>query len=349
MRYGFVGDNREEEAALDANPAARALLDPFLPVLQARALITAVDAGVFEALDAKTGSAVELAEVLSVDPEVLEMLLRILVSAGYLSWTDGEYGLTGLSRAALLPNGPAGLSSWVKFNKVHWDIIGMMEHSLQTGKGVDYSRFLEAKEDWAVQQLAMLETARPIAPWVAEQVPIRAGATRLLDIGGSHGLYGALVCRLHPPMKSTVLDVAGAVDSARKLSRRIGIDDIVDYEVGDALKVDLGIGSLDAVFLGNVVHHFAPEQNEDMLGRIETALRRDGTVAIWDIRYPDQGSQPDLFGDGFALFFRIASSTRCYRESELVRWLDKAGFKDLETHLAPVPTHLLAVGRKRYR
>ncbi|MBU1943717.1 MAG: hypothetical protein KKE36_08620, partial [Actinobacteria bacterium] len=166
-------------------------MDPFLPVLLARAIITAVDAGVFEALGARTSSVIELAETLSVDPEVVEMLLRILVSADYLSCTEGEYDLTDLSRMALLPDSPVGLTSWVKFNRVHWDIISLMEYALRTGRGVDASRFLESKEDWAVQQLAMLETARPVAPWVAAQVPIRTGATRLLDIGGSHGLYGA--------------------------------------------------------------------------------------------------------------------------------------------------------------
>jgi predicted O-methyltransferase YrrM len=149
-------------------------------------------------------------------------------------------------------------------------------------------------------------------------------------------------------MKSTVLDVPAAVENAREIASRIGIDDLVTYKAGDALKDDLGIESLDAVFLGNVVHHFTPEQNEDLLVRIETALRPDGTAAIWDVRYPEQGSKPDLFSDGFALFFRISSSTRCYRESEQARWLDEAGFMDVETHPAPIPTHSLVVGRKRY-
>jgi SAM-dependent methyltransferase len=148
-------------------------------------------------------------------------------------------------------------------------------------------------------------------------------------------------------MKSTVLDVPDAVPSARELARQEGIDDVVRHEVGDALKDDLGSRSVDTVFLGNVVHHFTVEQNEDLLARIGTALRPGGTVAIWDIQYPEHGSEPDLFSDGFALFFRIASSTRCYRKSELVQVLQAAGFVEVEIHLPPVPTHLLTVGRKR--
>jgi 2-polyprenyl-3-methyl-5-hydroxy-6-metoxy-1,4-benzoquinol methylase len=212
---------------------------------------------------------------------------------------------------------------------------------------VDSSRFLKSKDDWATQQRAMLETARPIAPWVAEQVPVRDGAVQLLDIGGSHGLYGAMICRRHPPMKSTVLDVPDAVEHARELARQEGLDDVVTHKPGNALKDDLDSRSMDVVFLGNVVHHLTIEQNKSLLGRIKTALRPGGTVALWDIRFPENGSEPDLFSDGFALFFRIASSTRCYREGELVQWLEDAGFIEVEIHRPPVPTHLLVVGWKR--
>jgi len=40
----------------------------------------------------------------------------------------------------------------------------------------------------------------------------------------------------------------GAVENTRELASRIGIDDVVTYEAGDALKDDLGISSLDTVF-----------------------------------------------------------------------------------------------------
>ena len=79
----------------------------------------------------------------------------------------------------------------------------------------------------------MLETARFDAPVLARHVPVREGATRLLDLGGSHGLMGATLCRKHPPMRSTVLDLAAAIEHARALAAREGIADVVEHRAGD--------------------------------------------------------------------------------------------------------------------
>lgn len=347
MRYEFLPEDPMEEAAFRSNPAARALLDPFLPVIQARAIMAAVETGVFEALGDEAKRADDLAQSLSLDQDVLTMLLRVLSGAGYVSFDGRLYSLTGLSRSAFLADSPSRLSYWVKFNYMQWEVIGGMEHALRTGKGIDTGPLLKSREDWEIQQQAMLETARPAAPWVGEKVPIRDGASRLLDLGGSHGLYGAMICRKHPPLKSTVLDVPDAIEPARELARREGIDDVVDFLAGDALADDLGRECFDAAFLGNLVHHLSEERNRELLARLIACLKPRGTVAIWDIRYPEAGSRPDLFSDGFALYFRIASSARCYRHGEIVAWLESAGFTEIDIHQVPGPTHFLITGRKR--
>ena len=53
---------------------------------------------------------------------------------------------------------------------------------------------------------------------LARHVPVRKGATRLLDLAGSHGLMGATLCRKHPPMRSTVIDLPAAIEHARRLA-----------------------------------------------------------------------------------------------------------------------------------
>ncbi len=236
MRYQLAAENPEEEHALNSFPAARVLFDPFVPVLQARALMAAADLGVFEALERKEHRASELAEELSLDAGALILLLRILVCAGYVSRDDQVYSLTDLSRATLLPRSPVRLASWVRFNYKHWEAIGRMEDVLRTGKGIDPKRFLTSRKDWAIQQEAMLETARPAALMVAAQIPIREGAEKMLDLGGSHGLYGAEICRLHPPMRSVVIELPEAIDPARDLAHREGISDLVSHRSGNVLR-----------------------------------------------------------------------------------------------------------------
>jgi hypothetical protein len=146
-------------------------------------------------------------------------------------------------------------------------------------------------------------------------------------------------------MRSIVLDLPDAVEQSRILAHEEGLDDVVSHRTGDALMDDLGNGH-DVVFLGNILHHFMPEQIEELLGRIRRASSPGGTVAIWEVRRPEPSEPPDIVGDGFALFFRVTSTARCYATSEYLDWLARAGFVDIQAHPMPVaPFQLLATGR----
>ena len=171
----------------------------------------------------------------------------------------------------------------------------------------------------------MLETARFDAPVLARRVPVKDGATRLLDLAGSHGLLGAAICRKHPPMTSTVIDLPAAIDHARALAQRAGHADIVEHRTGDLLKDDLGT-DWDLVLLSNILHHFPVDEIGRILARAYAALSADGTVAIWELERPAPGKDPNE-GDGVALFFRLTSTAAAYSGDEYAAWLTDAGFR----------------------
>jgi ubiquinone/menaquinone biosynthesis C-methylase UbiE len=346
MRYGALGENSFEEQLLSAPQAPRALFDTFLPLVQARAIMAGVRLGVFEALREKSLSCEQLAGSLSVDPEALELVLRVLAGGDYLVREQDRYGLAEVSRQTLLAEAPARVVAYVGLDEMAWNWLGQTNEVVKTGRGIDMHRELDDPASWATYQAAMLEIARQLAPLVAQLVPVRPDAERVLDIAGSHGLFGALISRQHPPMRSVVLDLPAAVEQSRRLAREEGIDDVVTHVVGDALKDDLGEDH-DVVFLGNILHHFTPAQIERLLERIMRALRADGTVAIWEVRRPEPTDPPDIMGDGFALFFRVTSTARCYTTGEYIDWLTAAGFVDVQAHPLPVaPFQLLATARK---
>src|SRR5262249_54586594 len=148
--------------------------------------------------------------------------------------------------------------------------------------------------------------ARIDAPLLAKKIPVKRGATKLLDIAGSHGLLGATICRRHPPMRSTVIDLPQAIEQARKLAEAERITDIVEFRAGDLRNADLGTDN-DVVLLANILHHFLPEQNGLLLKRVCKSMSSSGTVAVWDLETPDAESRPSE-GDGAALYFRLTST-----------------------------------------
>ena len=345
MRYGSIPENPLEEQLLSVPQAPRALFDTFLPLVQARAIMAGLRLGVFEALGENAQTCEELARSLTLDPEALELVLRMLTGAGYLVREGDTYALSEAARQTLLADAGTRVTAFVGMHENAWDWLGHTGDVIRSGHGLDMHEKFGDAEDWLTYQSAMLEMARQLGPLVAPLVPVKPDAQALLDIAGAHGLFGALICREHPPMRSIVLDLPEAVEQSRRLAREEGIDDVVTHRSGDALTDDLGEGQ-DVVFLGNILHHFKPAQIEQLLGRVKSALSPAGTIAIWELRRPERDDPPDIVGDAFALFFRVTSTARCYTTSEYLDWLEAAGFSEVQIQPLPVaPFQLLATGR----
>ena len=330
MRYGLLFDNSAEEQILSSARSPRLLIETLLPPLQARAIMVAVRLGVFDAMAGGGQTSSELAKAVGLDEEGIGLLLRVLACTPYVEWNEGRYGLSQLGGGMLLSASPSASTATVRMNEVWWDWLGRLDEVVSTGMGLDVHGQLD-QPGWAVYQASMLELSRHVAPLITPLVPVRDGAERLLDIGGSHGLYGGLIARAHPPMRSVVLDLPAAVDESRHLARQAGIDDVVTHRAGNALEDELG-QDWDVVFLGNVLHHFTAEQCQELLRRVRGALVPEGTIAIWECCQPKPGDPPELFGDGMSLFFRLTSTARVYSPSEYTGWLKGAGYSDIVVH-----------------
>ena len=84
------------------------------------------------------------------------------------------------------------------------------------------------------------ELARLSAAEVARKLRLPSGARQLLDIGGGHGLYSAALCRRHPGLTATVLDLPGSAAVGREIVAAAGMADRVRFRDGDATAGDLG-------------------------------------------------------------------------------------------------------------
>src|SRR5512142_2270205 len=85
MRYRLVPQRLAERLALWFGRVPVPIADCLLPLLQTRSLMAAVRLGVADALGNGEASAGEIARERDLDPDAVDMLLRVLVSAGYVS------------------------------------------------------------------------------------------------------------------------------------------------------------------------------------------------------------------------------------------------------------------------
>jgi O-methyltransferase domain/Dimerisation domain len=327
VRYGIRPDSLGEQVALWLELAPIPVLDLLLPLVQVRALMAAAKLGVFEALRERPRAAQAVAEALGLDPESTELLLRVLASSRYVRRHRRGFALTPLARATLLRGAPSELLGYAEHNFAQWRWLESLEATLQGGAGVDFHGRLPADDAaWGAYQRAMLELSRPVARELVRSVPVKAGARELLDLGGGHGALVAALCRAHPPLRSTVIDLPAALPDSVRLKEAEGWGDVVEHRAGDLASCELG-GPADVILLSNVLHHFTEEVRGSLLSRAFRALAPAGTVAIWETEAAAPDAPPELARDAIALFFRVTSSAPSLSEGELLASLTRAGFR----------------------
>jgi hypothetical protein len=345
MKYGAIPENLFERLALAAGQVPLPLLDAIYSLMKARSLMAGVRLGVFEALRDGPRTASEVAAERGLDAECTGLLLRMLAFAEYVDQKGDRFELSKLGRRSLVRGAPLEMWGYLEWNYTQWDFVADLEELVKTGRGIDFHATMTAPGQWEHYQRGMLEVARLQAPILADRVPVRRGARRLLDVAGSHGLFGAAICRKHPPMRSVVLDLPQALESARALACEAGIADLVEHREADLATADFGTGN-DVVLLANILHHFQPDAIAEIVAKAHACLAPSGTVAIWEIERPEPTSKAGT-GDGAALFFRLTSTASCYSGDEYARSLTAAGFTKIRIERPRLsPGSVLVIGRR---
>jgi hypothetical protein len=344
MRYGTIPKGLKERLATALGVVPYPMLDVLVAPVQARALIAAERALVFKALDEGEATTTDLAQRLGLDESCLGLVLRLLSSMGYIKRRSLLWSMTRLGRRHFGAAAPRPFGDFVAFGAPQWEWIARLDEVLKTGQGVEIHRNLKGS-DWPLYQRAMAEGAADFAAFVARELPVEKGARLCLDVAGSHGLVGAALCRAHPGLRSVVLERPEALPEARRLATEARITDVVSFRECDLLKDEYGEGA-DIVVLANILHHFDPDTNRNILGRAKRALRPRGSIGIFDIEAPALEAPPEAAGDAAALFFRITSNGACFSGADYVAWLTEAGFKEPRAvRSLLLPSRLLVVAR----
>lgn len=323
-------------------------LDVGMSIFQFWAVVGAAKIGLFESLERDGPLTVsELARRTDTEERGLERLVHVLGPLGYLDRTDGGYDLSDAARRSL----PVDQLS---------EIAPIFEFMMKECEDVERA-LREAPEDgiigWEpVRSGRIGRSYQALMRWIGSQsveevvatVDLPDGAERMLDVGGSHGLFTVGFCREHPGLEGTVLDWEIGLKNARQtLQENPDVASRIHLLERDFEKEELPSG-FDFAFLGQIVHGIGPEGNRELFRKLASATTEIGTVAILDQLAGVSGSR---FGRaiagllGFNLF--LFSGGRNYEYDRLGTWLEEAGFPHLTRHSLRQPGYSLLVARKQ--
>jgi hypothetical protein len=324
MKIKLKPENLLEWLALKLNLAPRPWLETQVSFTAARAIMCAAELGVFEAIGTQAKTGEEVARICQTHAPSTKQLLDCLVGVGYLQWSSDQYSLKREFHKWLLKESEANLTSKLRFQLFEWNYVAQLENYVRSGNPLDLHGTSSEKE-WQLYQEAMRDVSSNAARELAGKFPVPAGAVKMLDIGGSHGLYSIEICKRHPALASTILELPGAVDSASAITKRYDPTGRVKHVAGNALTDDLGTNEYDLVLINNVVHHFTADQNRALAVKVARALKLGGAYAIGEVIRPEKPGEGGVIAATLNLYFSLTSSSGTWSITEIQSWQKAAG------------------------
>jgi 2-polyprenyl-3-methyl-5-hydroxy-6-metoxy-1,4-benzoquinol methylase len=324
MRLCLRGANPAEWLALRAGLVPTAAAEAWGGMALSGVLIAAVRSGLAARLAEGPATAADLAAELGLDPLATRLLLDCLRSAGHLTCRAGRYDLRRSSRRWLDPASGLSIARFVAGTADYWDWWSGLAEVTRSGRPAGHHDAPAEDPYWRRYIGGQLELARLSASEVARRLRLPGDPRSLLDIGGGHGWYSAELCRRHPRLTATVLDLPGSAAIGREIIAQAGMADRVLHRDGDATTAELG-GGFDCVLCFNLVHHLGQEHVVSLFARIHAALVPGGSFAVMDA-FAEPSRRTSAAANFLGMFVYLSSGAQVHTPARLRGWLREAGF-----------------------
>lgn len=342
MRIGAIPETLMERVALWLNIVPTPLGETQFAFLLARTIMEASKLGIFETLAESPRSAEEVAAICATEPLATCKLLDALAGVRYLEIRANRYVLTRIARKWLLKESRTSVHDKLMLQFFEWDLVERLGDYVRTGEAIAFHDVMNG-EQWRYYQRGMRDLARLNAWEVGRRTSIPQQARELLDIGGSHGVYSAELCRRHAKLRAVVLDLPEAIGEAQHLLAQEQMGERVVHQAGDARTYDLGTEKWDVVLMSSLVHHFTETENRALAARIARALRPQGVFVIQDYVRPASSKEVAKAGVGALLHIYSAALSRSgtWTLPEMRSWQATAGLMPRKPRwLRTIPGHV---------
>jgi ubiquinone/menaquinone biosynthesis C-methylase UbiE len=345
VRVGTKSESLQERLALAAGVVPTPLLETFEAFAMARAIMTAVQLGIFDALAEKPDDADGLARRLRLDPNGTDILLVALHALGYVEHRGGHYRNASAIDKYVLPDSEQTLRAFIgDFNEDMWDEFSRTAAAVRGGETTGLHSREPDDPYWERYMRGLFDLTRLAGDEVARLIPTR-NPKRMLDLAGGHGGYAIAMCRRYADLTVTIAELEGAARIGRQIVREQGMSDRIDFRVGDMFTTALGEG-YDVATAFQILHHFDEDVNVELLTRARESLRDGGVVAVLEQERPPTGERGNTIGALTGLLFYVTSRARTYTTEELTTFVEAAGFNRVrERRSARFPGVVLVTGR----
>lgn len=332
------------------------LFDTMLAPGITKSLLTACQLGLFDALSARPFTLEDLAGRVGCRVEGLRLLVDILHSAGYLRKRGDMYSNSRMAQRWLTGGSSMNIAPYVLHSP---DLVAFWEHMPQVvrehrqAESMPYDRDASTPEMQALLErhyAGLASLAMALGQEVVLRAPVPKGATRLLDVGGSHAAYSVLFCRKYPQLQATILDIQPGIDAGKRTAIQTGMNSRLSFARGDIVQDDFDVelaSNFDVALYFHIAHLLPPETNKATLAKVARTLKPGGVLI-----YVDQVTDQTYRSHLASLMVQLMAMTMttlggtCYPFLTVKRWLEQAGMHKVRRHRLLMPGATMITGRK---
>ncbi|MCP9450260.1 MAG: methyltransferase [Nitrospira sp.] len=295
---------------------------------ETKILLTAVTLDVFSALDGTPKTAGEVARRIDAHEPTLRLLLNALVAMNLLTKEGDRYGNSPVADKHLVKRSPHYVGHLLLLHDAEWNNWGKLEETVRTGRRAVDRHVFETDPELGGNVLAVLDRiGRQSGPELARRLGL-SGPVRLLDLGGGAGTNAIAFCEVYPDLTATVFDLPTTLRLTEKTVKERGLASRIALLPGDFNRDPLG-GPYDIVLMSDVLHYQTDEANEALVEKTFAHLAPQGRLVIKD-RFLDEAGTGPAWTTAFAVHILVNTQAgSCYRCSDAMRWMMKAGFADI--------------------
>ena len=258
-----------------------------------------------------------------------ELILDCLDALGYVKKNGNQYAFSKRGFKNLSPQSPGNFRYFILFCDFLYKGYLNLDETIRLGKRPQ-SNMLEEMTDyeWELFSRAMIDIAKTNFKEVAGKIPVSKTATKMLDLGGSHGLYSIELCRRNPNLNATVIDLPPVKKYTDECVAQNNASNNVSFLPADFMKDELPKG-VDVILAFNIIHGLNPSENEILAKKAYLSLNEGGIYVILDqIKGIGGSSQMSKATTSYmALNLLHQAGGKTYSKAEIDSFTQKVGFK----------------------
>lgn len=301
-------------------------------------MFAALTLGIFDAVEHRPATAVELADELHLSAEPLGRLLDTCVALGLLQKTGQAFLNQPVASTYLCRKSHHSLTGYIVYSdRILYRLWGHLDDAVREGGarwkqefGSDggifdhFFRTPEAKQEFlkGMHGLGLLSSAKLVSAFDMSRF------RRFVDLGGATGHLALAACERYPQLHAVVFDLAEVIDTARQYCSASNLmSGRIDLIAGDFFQDELP--EADIFALGRILHDWPEEKIRPLLLKIYQRLPARGAILIAE-KILDEDKTGPAAAVLQSLNMLLCTEGKERTLSEYRALLEGAGFDDIQ-------------------